>query len=258
MTGLLRMAWAICAQDIQERFGGSLLGSLWIFIWPLVQLFIYIVIFGAMMGARLGANAGPHSYGLYVASGLLAWTCFAPTLQRTVRAFLDRRNVIAKTAVDLRVFPLAICLGELLPFFAGFILLWLVSAILSRPPELSWLLLAIFALYCQQALALGLGLFLGCCAVFARDIVEAAAIALQIGFWFTPIVYPLSILPAWLARCIWLNPMAGIVEVFQECFVFHGLPDCFQIAYFALISHLFLLLGLICLRHWRKDIRDVL
>lgn len=61
---MLKLALALCRQDIQERFAGSLLGALWVFIWPLVQLFIYIIIFGKMMGGRLGGESQMYSYGV--------------------------------------------------------------------------------------------------------------------------------------------------------------------------------------------------
>ena len=46
-------------------------------------------------------------------------------------------------------------------------------------------------------LFLGLGLLLATLNVFFRDIGHATGIVLQFAFWFTPIVYPLSIVPEW-------------------------------------------------------------
>ncbi|MBO4300328.1 MAG: ABC transporter permease [Desulfovibrio sp.] len=255
LVALFPLSVRLCCQDLQGRFAGSFLGGVWLFIWPLVQMFIYIVIFGKMMGARLG-GAG-QSYGLYVAAGLLAWSCFAGTLQRTARAFVDRRNVIGKVEVDLRVFPLAICLAELLPFAAAFVLLVLVALFMGWQPS-SLILWMLFALYCQQLLAMGLGLLLACCAAFARDVVEVVAIALQMAFWFTPIVYVPSILPDWVAWAVQCNPMTQVVAVYQHCFVFGGHISLLGMAYVAIVAHLSAWAGLHVLRRLHKDIRDVL
>ena len=46
----------------------------------------------------------------------------------------------------------------------------------------------------QQSLALGLGIALGVVNVFFRDVAHLLSIVLQLWFWFTPIVYPVSIL----------------------------------------------------------------
>lgn len=258
MKDFFLLAISLCRQDLQERFAGSLLGSLWVFIWPLVQLFIYIVIFGKLMGGRFGGDSHMYSYGIYVASGLLAWSCFANTLQRTTRIFVDKRQIIGKVTVDLRIFPLSVCLGELLPFAAGLVLLLAADTLMGWHLKPDLLLWSFFALYCQQLLAMGLGLFFACCAVFARDITEAVAIALQMAFWFTPIVYLPSILPDWLITVLQINPMLHVTGIFQRCFVFGGEVSWLAVLWPAVAAHAALALGLYALARWQKDIRDVL
>lgn len=210
------------------------------------------------MGARLGMEGHSQSYGIYVASGLLAWTCFANTLQGCAHVFRNKRNIIGKVNVDLRIFPLAVCLGELIPFFAGLALMCLADLFFAWSPSPGLFILLFLAFWCQQALAVGLGAFFGCCAVFARDVLEIVAIGLQIGFWFTPIVYLPSILPDWLCPFIWINPMTCVTEIFQQCFVFGNYPPWKHTLYLLLISHMALCLGIFALHKWQKDIRDVL
>lgn len=258
MLNFLRLAARICIEDLHTRFAGSVLGSFWVFIWPIVQLFIYIIIFGKIMGARLGMSGNVHAYGLYIAAGLLSWTCFAASLNRACRSFVDKRGIIAKVQVNLAVFAAAACLGELIPFAAGFCLLCLADLLTGWQPQWRWLLLLPVAIYAQTILACGLGLFFACFAVFWRDVCEACAITLQMAFWFTPIVYLPSILPAWLAQILWINPMTSIVQIFQQCFVLGGNIHWLPILYSLLFAHASLALGLISLRHFRKDLRDAL
>jgi len=258
MLTFLSMAWSLCRQDIQERFAGSVLGAVWVFIWPLVQLFIYIIIFGRLMGARLGMSGNVYSYGLYIASGLLCWTCFANSLNRISRSLVDRRNIVRKVKVNLGVFPAAVCLVELLPFAAGFVLLTIADFCAGWRPGWDWLPLCLLGLYIQMAIAYGLGLFFACLAVFCRDVCEACAICLQMAFWFTPIVYLRSILPDWLQNIIWINPMSAVTGIFQRCFVLGG-DICWPVIVYAFIfAHAVLAIGLWAIRHWRKDIRDAL
>lgn len=258
MRRFLNLAWSLCRQDMQERFAGSVLGTVWVFIWPLVQLFIYIIIFGKLMGARLGISDNIHAYGLYIASGLLCWTCFANSLSRASRSLVDKRNIIRKVNVNLAVFPAAVCLGELLPFTAGFALLAIVDLCTGWLPQRSWLPLTILGLYIQMTLAYGLGLFFACVAVFWRDICEACAIGLQMAFWFTPIVYLPSILPDWLASVIWINPMTAVTGLYQQGFVLGGSTHWPVVLYAFLVAHAALALGIHAVRHWQKDIRDAL
>lgn len=258
VLNFFHLALSLCRQDLQERFAGSILGSLWVFLWPLVQLFIYIVIFGKLMGARLGMNMHAWSYGFYIAAGLLAWTLFANSLSRCSRCLIDRHNIIRKVKVDLAVFPAAVCLAELLPFAAGFLLLFAADLFTGWAPDPGLLALTFFALYCLLILAYGLGLFFACVAVFARDVAEVTNICLQMAFWFTPIVYLPSILPDWLSHLLWINPMTAITNVFQQCFILGGSPHWANLLYSFAIAHAFLCLGVWSLLAWRKDILDVI
>lgn len=255
---LWRLAVALCRQSIGERFAGSMLGGLWIFIWPMIQLLIYIIIFGKMMGRRLGMDGQVYSYGIYLAAGLLAWTCFANTLSRTSRCLVDRRNIIGKVAVDLRVFPLAINMEEILPYLAGLILLFLVDLFSGWRPEPILLCCMAMAFYCQQVLATGIGLIFCCFAIIGRDVLEMASIGLQMAFWFTPIVYLPSILPDWLQDIIWINPMTVFSEIYQRCFVLGGEIPWALFGYAFAFSHLCLFGGLYLLGSWKKDILDEL
>ena len=257
---LFPLALALCRQDLKARYAGALLGSLWVLIWPLVQLFIYIVIFGKFMGARLTVvqDQAIASYGLYVAAGLLAWTCFANTLQRISRFCLEKRQIISKVPVDLRVFPLSICLQELLPLGVGYLLLFSACLILGQSPKLWLLLLSMLALFAQQLLAMGLGLFLAVLCAFIHDTKEAVAVALQMAFWFTPIVYHPSILPDWVQTALNINPMTHICQILQACFVFNGSVSYLALIYLLFWAFLAMALGLLTLKAKESALRDVI
>lgn len=257
MTVFSRLV-AICYQDLQERFGGSLLGSLWVFIWPVIQLFIYMVIFGKLMSARLGMNDHAYSYGFYIAAGLLSWTCFSNSLGRCSRCLIEKSGIIRKVRVDLPLLPAAVCAYECLSFGAGFILITVADIFTGWTPSLASLALLIGAFYTQTVLAFGLGSFFACATVFIRDTSEAVGICLQMMFWFTPIVYLPVILPDWLANILWINPMTTVTGIFQHCFVETPLPTVPTMLYALVISHCALGLGLWTLHSWRKDMLDVL
>ena len=75
-------------------------------------------------------------------------------------------------------------------------------------------LLAILALF-----AIGLGITLGVLNVFFRDVGQFFGIVIQFWFWLTPIVYPLSILPESVQKMMRYNPMASLINAFQNIFV---------------------------------------
>jgi lipopolysaccharide transport system permease protein len=71
-------------------------------------------------------------------------------------------------------------------------------------------------LLAQGLLAVGLGLGLAVLQVFFRDVGLAVPLVLQIWFWMSAIVYPLSALPGWSQEMLQWNLMMPIVQGFQN------------------------------------------
>lgn len=245
-------------QDLKESFAGSMLGTTWVFIWPLVQLFIYIIIFGKIMGGRLPGNSQVYAYGIYVACGLIPWTCFVNTLIRTSRAFLDKKNILSKIQVPLAEFPLFIPLAEAVPFVFSMGVLLAVAIGTGIKFEPFHLLLIPVVFYLQQVMAYGLGIFLATFSVFFRDITEIVSIGTQLWFWFTPIVYTASILPEFVAKILCFNPFFIVASSMHDIFIYNKMPDLYNLLFLGIGSHLFLFLSFYILRRLESDVRDFL
>ena len=86
--------------------------------------------------------------------------------------------------------------------------------------------LAIFPVLALQVMfAIGLGMIIGVLNVFFRDVGQFFTIFIQFWFWFTPIVYPASILPESVRPMLDFNPMAHIIGAYQTILVKGQLPD---------------------------------
>jgi lipopolysaccharide transport system permease protein len=106
--------------------------------------------------------------------------------------------------------------------------------------------------------SVGLGLCLGVLNVFFRDVGAFFAIALQFWFWLTPIVYPASILPEWAGFWMDINPMAPLIESFQQVVVAQAAPDPARLVLPAVVGGLLCLLGLHLLRQHAAELVDEL
>ncbi len=89
-----------------------------------------------------------------------------------------------------------------------------------------WVILALTPiLIVQIALMIGLGVFLGIMNVFFRDVGQFVGIVLQFWFWFTPIVYPASVLPEYIQPWFRLNPMVSVVAAYQSILLYGQWPQ---------------------------------
>jgi lipopolysaccharide transport system permease protein len=83
-----------------------------------------------------------------------------------------------------------------------------------------WPYLGLFPLMLLEvAFAIGLGVTLGVLNVFFRDVGQFFSVLLQFWFWFTPVVYPLSILPDPIRPWIERNPMTPLMTAYQDILV---------------------------------------
>lgn len=245
----------LAKRDFIERYSGSALGFMWSFIYPLINILIYMVIFGTLMGARLPGMASVWGYGVYLIAGLVPWTAFANTVQRSSTVYLDKKNIITKIHVDLPTLPLFIVLSESITFFVT-LMIFLGILVVTGVSLSFYLLLIPFIYIIQQMLAYALGFFLGMLVVFLRDLKEVVTIGFLIWFWFTPIVYVFNILPAIAQQILIWNPALAFVSAYHDIFVFQKMPSFFYLSIVTIISILLFAFDYFIFRRLEKDIRD--
>jgi lipopolysaccharide transport system permease protein len=251
------LIWQLTKRDFSERFAGSILGSTWAMIWPLISLFIYIVIFGRIMGSRLPGDSAIFAYGLYAASGLIPWAAFSTTLSRSSTLFVDKRNIISKINVPLPSLLLYVNLSETITFLISLVLLFLFL-LFNHIPISEKVLLLPYIYYLQQLFAFGLGLLVATLNVFVRDMKEVVGIALQLWFWFTPIVYIQDILPDLAKKVIVFNPANILIESYHRIFIFQEAIPLKGLILMTLFTHGLLLFSYFAFRRLQKDLRDFL
>ena len=219
-------------REFEARYLGSVLGSVWAILNPLAMIFIYTVIFGQVMRNRLPGVDDGTSYGVFLCAGVLTWNMFAEILQRSITVFVEQGNLLKKMTFPRATLPAIVVLSASLNFAIVMGLLLLVLLLLGRFP--GWSVLGFLPLLAvQQSVAVGFGIGLGVLNVFFRDVSHVVAILLQFWFWFTPIIYPLSILSDRLRPLLRLNPMTDLVTGYQGILLHGEAP-----AWLAFLPHL--------------------
>ena len=211
-------------REFQARYRNSLLGALWTVLNPLAMILVYTLVFSQLMRARLPGVDNHLAYGFYLCAGFLVWGLFTEITGRSQSMFLDNANLIKKLSFPRICLPTVVIGTALVNFAITFILFLLIISIVGAFPGPSLLalppLLAIMLTF-----AAGLGMLLGVLNVFFRDVGQLFGIVVQFWFWLTPIVYPITILPATVQRLMVYNPMAAFIESYQRIFVFGAPPE---------------------------------
>ena len=261
---LIRGAWRFrhyivgaVSKEFRARFMRSRLGAAWSVLNPLALVAIYAFVLSAVLSARLPGLEGRYAFAVYLTAGIFAWTLFSDLLLRFTSLFVDNANVMKKVLFPRISLPL-VALGVALLDNALLLLAILgVLGLLGHWPGVQILWLPLLVLL-TAALGAGLGLVLGTLNVFLRDLQHVVPIVLQFGFWFTPIVYALEMVPPRVQTWLVLNPLVTVVSAYQDVMVFNRAPAPGPLLAVALLALVLLWLGLRLFRRAAADMVDVL
>lgn len=242
-------------RDFQSRYQSSFLGALWIILQPVAMISVYTLIFSSLMRTRIPDMNISFAYSVYLCSGVLTWGLFTETLNGLMNVFLNNANILKKLNFPRICLPIIVSISSLINFLIIFSIFVLFMVISKTFP--GWIFCAIIpVLLLQIIFTVGLGIILGVMNVFVRDVGQFVAILLQFWFWFTPIVYAASTLPEWARAAITFNPMATIVESYQNILLYHHMPNWLALAPVTAVSLVLFAIGWRMFQRHAADIID--
>jgi lipopolysaccharide transport system permease protein len=204
-------------RDLRSRYKGSALGYLWTQLAPLGIMLVYVVVFGFLM------PGGIAQFPVFVIVALLPWNYTAEAVTGGTNSVISSSALVKKVYFPREVLPLASVLSSLVNFLLSLPVMFLVMAVVQLTSlgrlNYSWTFAYLPVLVVIQTVLLsGLALLLSATAVFFRDVVHLIGILVNVWFFLTPVIYPLSNLGDGLvARLLrWLNPMASLIEFYRE------------------------------------------
>lgn len=200
-------------REFEGRYKGTYLGLVWAFLNPLLTLAVYFFVFDVVLGERFGSRkgAGSSDFALTMFCGIIVYNIFSVSASKAPVSISERASFVKKVVFPLEILPVAALGASLLNAALGFLML--IPALLIFAPKIpSTMYLFPVVLLPVCAFSLGVSWFLGSLGVFVKDIGQAVAILLQLLFFATPVIYPLSAVPAILQLPLRLNPLTTILE----------------------------------------------
>jgi lipopolysaccharide transport system permease protein len=243
-------------RDLAGRYRGSLLGFLWAFVTPLWQLALFTFVFSSVLRIPLVAE-GTTSFPHFLFAGLVPWLGFAEAVSRSTHAVVEQGQLVRKHRFPSEILILSAVISATCHELAA---LALFGAWQAASGALLWkgLFWMVPALAVQMALAAGLGWIGAAVHVYFRDAAQTVAIALSAGFYLTPIVYPLSVVPESIRGWLWLNPLTTVAAAFRVGLVGGPPPGARAWIVAGTISASVALLGLVVFRRLRPGFADEL
>jgi lipopolysaccharide transport system permease protein len=219
-------------RDFVSVYKQTILGPLWYLIQPLLTTITFTVIFGRMAG--LPTDGLPQF--LFYMSGTVVWSYFSACLVKTSETFVQNSNLFGKVYFPRLAVPVSILISNLITFLIQFLLfLGFVAYFILRGTSIqvnwTWIALSPVLLLMMAGLGLGLGIIISSLTTKYRDLRFLVQFGVQLLMYATPVIYPVSSIPARFQWIIQANPMTPIVEAFRVAFLGAGTVSLPALAY---------------------------
>jgi len=196
--------------DFKIRYQGSALGYIWTLLRPLALFAILYVVFVKFL--RIGDQV-PY-FAVYLLLGIVFWNFFVEVTTGSVSAIVGKGDLMRKLAFPRYVIIVAGSFSAFINLLINMLVVFFFMFLSGVPWRVNGFLI-VFPLAELFIFSLSVGLLLSALYVRFRDINYIWEVALQAGFYATPILYPISIvmamsLPA--AKLLMLNPMAQMIQ----------------------------------------------
>jgi ABC-type polysaccharide/polyol phosphate export permease len=242
---MARDHWYLIVQfalkDFKIRYTHSLLGYAWSVLNPLVFCLIYYLVFSVFIRFDV------INYPGYLLIGIVLWNFFSEGSANGVGSLLARAGILTKVAMPRQIVVYAAILNALLSFAINLVVLAVLLRLTGTPPTAS---VAVFPILLLDLviLTLGISLLLSPLHVRYHDVGYLWGIAVQIGFWLTPIIYLDTMIPERWRWLITYNPMARIVQYSRQAVIAGTWPEWGGIAKTSLVCVAVLICGSLTFR----------
>ena len=209
--------WYFASDALKAMYRRTKLGWIWLVVRVTAPVGVSALIFGGVLG--VGSNGPP--YFLFFACGITTWTLFERSLLVVTRSLERNRKLITKVYFPRLILPLSAVAPGLM--YLAILLITIVGAVIYyRRHEGVWyitlrpeLLASVAAIALTLVFTVSVGLWTSVLQARYPDVRQGIRYFMPFWMYFTPIIYPVTIIPEHWRWLMALNPMATIVEAFK-------------------------------------------
>lgn len=243
--------------DFKNRFANTSLGSIWGFLQPFVFMFTYVIVFQYILKT---GSAGNDPYVVWFLPGMAMWQCINETIVNASASIRTYSYLVKKVVFPVDCIPIISIIASSFVGLFLFLVAIVIGCVFGYVPNFLQIIYVIVAAY---AFLISFTRFTSALTTLVPDFAQLLNILMQLFFWFTPVVWNLSMLanhPTILTimKCM---PFTYVVSGFRDAFIEgniitenHGI---FTIVFW-IITIIMFVWGNYIFKKSKKDFADVL
>lgn len=228
----------LITRDLKVKYRRSVLGFLWSILNPLLMALVINAVFSRIFRFQV------EYFIVYYLTGSLIFNFMTEATTGSLTSVIDASSLIKKVYIPKYIFPLEKCLFAFVNMLFSSVAVIVVILIVRMPVHLT-VLLFFYPMICALIFSLGLSLILASVNVFFRDVGHLYTVWTVAWMYLTPVIYPVEVVPDWLAPIMHLNPMFHYVTYFRNVVMYATVPSAKEHLVCMAFALFFLAVGLV-------------
>jgi lipopolysaccharide transport system permease protein len=214
MRHYIDLITVLTQKEMKVRYRSTFFGYMWSIAHPLAFAFVFFMAFKVVMRIQM------EGYAVFLISGLFPWQWLSNSVNASPMIFLDNAALIKKVKLPRNILPLATVLQDMIHFLLSIPVIVLFLFIYHKSLSFSWLYGIPLLLIIQLLMTYGLALMIASINLFVRDLERLAVIGTSLLFYFTPIIYPETMIPArYKTLVLFANPLSSLMISWRNLFL---------------------------------------
>jgi ABC-2 type transport system permease protein len=198
--------WMLAKTDLKMRYQGSWLGIIWVFLKPLCIFLVLNFVF-----SHLFFKNSPN-YSIRLLMGIILWSFFAEATTVGMNSLLSKSHILKKIFIPKWIVIVSATVHSAIAFFFNLVILFIflyAYHIYPNPLHIALFLVYVVLIY---GISLTFSFIAAPLFVRVRDLNQIWEVLLQVLFYASPIIYPMSSVPPDVQTILYLNPMTLLLE----------------------------------------------
>lgn len=252
-----KIVWQLGKSDFKNRFASTSLGSIWGFLQPFVFMATYVIVFQFILKT---GNSGEYPYIVWFLPGMTMWLLLNDSIMSASGSIRVYSYLVKKVVFPVDVIPTVSIVSSSFVSIFLIIVTSIVCIVFKAMPNFLILIYIIFAAYC---FIIAFTRFTSALTTVVPDFANLLSIAMQLFFWFTPVVWNLNMLENHqvILKVMQCMPFTYLVTGLRQVFMNENIITAENGLYtivFWIITIVMFIWGNNVFKRTKKDFADVL
>jgi ABC-2 type transport system permease protein len=222
--------------NFKLRYNDSFLGFIWVILKPLLTFLVLFVVFSSFRASSTIPN-----YPIYLLLGVILYTFFNEGILLGLKSLLEKSSIILKINFPREIAVISSLSMAIINLVINLFILLLISFFSPITVTLTSGLYFLFLCATFYLLIVGISYFASIMVVRFRDLDHITQLVMQLGFYATPIFYPLEIIPEYLGsipirHILSYNPIYIIIQAARDAIILGEITFVSEVTIILLVS----------------------